>query len=315
MKLAAVFPGQGSQSPGMLAELAGNFKIVKDTFSEASTVLGYDAWEMTQSGSEEELRQTEYTQPLMFVSGYAVWQLWKELEAPVPVIMAGHSLGEYTAMAASGALSFEKALRLVNRRAQLMAGAVAPGVGGMAALLGMEDQAVIEMCESLTTKDGIVEAVNFNSPGQVVIAGHIKALENACTVAKEQGARRAMLLPVSVPNHSSLMQPAQAELAREIEMSRIRLPDIPVMQNADATVPADLETLRGSLQQHVVSPVHWTSTIQKMKDLGVCSVVELGPGKVLAGLCKRIDKTIVANPVESPATLEKALEAMQKETT
>lgn len=313
MTLAAVFPGQGSQSPGMLAELAAAHPVIIDTFAEASEVLGYDAWDLAQNGTDEKLRQTEFTQPLMFISGYAVWQVWQQQGAKTPVVVAGHSLGEYTAMTAAGAISFAKALPLVELRGRLMASAVAPGVGGMAALLGMEDSVVTELCESLTTELGIVEAVNFNSPGQVVISGHLQALENACVVAKEKGARKAMMLPVSVPNHSSLMQSAQAELAAAIESAGFKMPDIPVMQNADATVPADLETLRGSLQRHVVSPVHWTSTIQKMKELGVTSLVELGPGKVLAGLCKRIDKSVSAFPIESPATLEKALTATNQE--
>lgn len=313
MTLAAVFPGQGSQSPGMLAELAQAYPVIVEVFGQASEILDYDAWDLAQNGTDEKLRQTEYTQPLMFISGYAVWRVWQQLEAPMPVVMAGHSLGEYTAMAAAGAISFEKALPLVQLRGKLMAGAVAPGVGGMAALLGMEDDAVSALCESLNTPDAVVEAVNFNSPGQVVISGHVKALENACTVAKEKGARKAMMLPVSVPNHSSLMQPAQAELASAIEAAGFRMPDIPVMQNADATVPADLETLSGSLQQHVVNPVHWTSTVQKMKELGITTLVELGPGKVLAGLCKRIDKSMTAYPIESPASLEKALGAMKQE--
>ncbi len=313
MTLAAVFPGQGSQSPGMLAELAAAYPIIIDTFAEASEVLGYDSWDLAQHGTAEKLRQTEFTQPLMFISGYAVWRVWQQLDGKTPVVMAGHSLGEYTALTAAGAISFASALPLVELRGRLMAGAVAPGVGGMAALLGMEDAAVMELCESLTTQTGVVEAVNFNSPGQVVISGHLQALENACQVAKEKGARKAMLLPVSVPNHSSLMQPVQAELAKAIETARFKMPDLPVMQNADAMVPADLETLCGSLQQHVVNPVLWTSTVQKMKELGVTSLVEFGPGKVLSGLCKRIEKSVTAFPTESPVTLEKALSTINQE--
>ena len=313
MTLAAVFPGQGSQSPGMLADLAQAHPVITEVFAQASDLLGYDAWDLSQNGSDEKLRQTDFTQPLMFISGYAVWRVWQQIEGPMPVVMAGHSLGEYTAMAAAGAISFEQALPLVQLRGKLMAGAVAPGVGGMAALLGMEDDAVSALCESLHSDTAVVEAVNFNSPGQVVISGHLKALENACEVAKEKGARKAMILPVSVPNHSSLMQPAQPELASAIDAAGFRMPDIPVMQNADATVPADLETLCGSLQQHVVNPVHWTSTVRKMKELGITALIELGPGKVLAGLCKRIDKSITAYPIESPASLEKALDAMKQE--
>ncbi|MEM7255993.1 MAG: ACP S-malonyltransferase [Pseudomonadota bacterium] len=308
MTLSAVFPGQGSQSPGMLSELAQEHSQITETFSEASDLLGYDLWDLCQNADAEKLRQTEITQPLMFVSGIAVWRVWQQLGGATPVIMAGHSLGEYTALTAAGALTFAKAVPLVALRGKLMTGAVGAGVGGMAAVIGMDDDAVRQMCEELTTPEGIVEAVNFNSPGQVVISGHISALENACAVAKERGARKAIMLPVSVPNHSSLMEPARAELADAIAAAKLRMPDIPVMQNADATIPADVEILRRSLQSHVVNPVHWTSTIQKMKELGIVSQVELGPGKVLAGLCKRIDKSIAGMPVENSATLAKALE-------
>lgn len=312
MKLSVVFPGQGSQSPGMLGELATEYPLVADTFSEASEHLGYDLWDLAQNADAEKQRQTELTQPLMFVGGMAVWRVWQHVNAPTPSIMAGHSLGEYTALTAAGALAFDKAVKLVALRGRLMANAVAPGVGGMAAIIGMEDDAVREMCESLTSEAGIVEAVNFNSPGQVVISGHLAALENACVAAKERGARKAMMLPVSVPNHSSLMEPAKEELAAAIDAARPVMPEIPIMQNADATIPADIETLRKSLQSHLVNPVHWTSTVQKMKELGVARQVELGPGKVLAGLCKRIDKTITAYPVETVAMLGKALEETEE---
>lgn len=308
MTLSAVFPGQGSQSPGMLSELAQEHALVAETFTEASDHLGYDLWDLCQNADAEKLRQTDITQPLMFVSGYAVWRVWQQTGGATPTMMAGHSLGEYTALTAAGALTFARAVPLVALRGKLMADAVAPGVGGMAAVIGMEDDAVRQMCEELTTPDGIVEAVNFNSPGQVVISGHIAALEKACVDAKERGARKAVMLPVSVPNHSSLMEPARAELADAIAAAKLRMPDIPVMQNADATIPADVEILRRSLQNHVVNPVQWTSTIQKMKELGITMQVELGPGKVLAGLCKRIDKSITGMPVENIATLTKALD-------
>lgn len=310
MTLSAVFPGQGSQSPGMLGELAGEYPLIVDTFAEASELLGYDLWDLAQNADAEKLRQTEITQPLMFVSGISVWRLWQHIEAPLPTVMAGHSLGEYTALTAAGALSFARAVPLVALRGKLMAGAVAPGVGGMAAVIGMEDDAVRSMCSELNRSDGIVEAVNFNSPGQVVISGHLTALENACEVAQERGARRAMMLPVSVPNHSTLMEPAREELSDAIASAKLKMPVIPVMQNAAATIPADVEILRRSLQSHVINPVHWTSTIQKMKELGVTSQVELGPGKVLAGLCKRTDKSVSAYPVENIATLAKALDSI-----
>lgn len=308
--LSAVFPGQGSQAPGMLGELAKEYPLITETFKEGSEHLGYDLWDLAQNAEAEKLRQTEITQPLMFVSGMAVWRLWQHLKAPAPSIVAGHSLGEYTALTAAGALTFDKAVPLVALRGKLMGSAVEPGVGGMAAIIGMEDDAVRKMCEELTRSDGIVEAVNFNSPGQVVISGHLAALENACKAAKDRGARKAMMLPVSVPNHSSLMEPARDELAAAIAAAKLKMPDIPVMQNADATIPADIEILRKSLQDHVINPVHWTSTVQKMKELGVAKQVELGPGKVLAGLCKRIDKSITAYPVENATSLRRVLESL-----
>ncbi len=315
MKIAAVFPGQGSQSPGMLAELAAEYPVVFETFSEASELLGYDAWDLAQNGSEEELRQTEITQPLMFVSGVAVWRVWQQLDLPLPTVMAGHSLGEYTALTAAGAVSFDRALPLVAARGRLMAGAVEAGVGGMAALLGMEDDAAIELCESLTQADAIVEAVNFNSPGQVVISGHLAALENACDVAREKGARKAMVLPVSVPNHSTLMQPAQSALAVAIDQAGIVMPGVPVLQNASATVAANAEDLCASLRQHVVNPVQWTQTVQAMKKMDIDFIVELGPGKVLAGLCKRIDRSMAALPIDSSASLQKAINTLNESAT
>jgi len=202
MKIAAVFPGQGSQSPGMLADLAGRYSVVKQTFDEASAVLGYDLWDVAQNGSEEQQRETSITQPLVFVGDLAVWRIWLELGYPKPVVVAGHSLGEYAALTAAESIPFESAVKLVQARANLMSDAVAPGVGGMAAVIGMDDEKLIELCEANTCADGVVEAVNFNSPGQVVISGHLSALENLCALAKQQGARKAMLLPVSVPNHS-----------------------------------------------------------------------------------------------------------------
>jgi len=312
MKLAAVFPGQGSQSPGMLADLAAQYKVVGETFAEASEHLGYDLWDVAQNGSAEQQRQTEITQPLMFVGGMAVWRIWQQLKMPAPSYVAGHSLGEYTAMTAAGAIDFVAATKLVALRGKLMAGAVEPGVGGMAALLGMDDDAVVAMCNELTTEDGVVQAVNFNSPGQVVISGHLKALEHACVVAKDKGARKAMVLPVSVPNHSSLMQPAQAELAAAIDSAGFVQPKIPVVQNAEAKVLDSLDALRASLRNHVINPVYWTDSIRYMAKNGVTELVEIGPGKVLAGLCKRIDKSITTHAIESLAAVEKLIEARKE---
>jgi len=312
MKLAAVFPGQGSQSPGMLADLASHYKVVVETFAEASEHLGYDLWDMAQNGTAEQQRQTEITQPLMFVGGVSVWRVWQELNMPVPSYVAGHSLGEYTALTAASAIDFATATKLVALRGKLMASAVEPGVGGMAALLGMDDENVVAMCAELTTDDGVVQAVNFNSPGQVVISGHLTALENACVVAKDKGARKAMLLPVSVPNHSSLMQPAQAELAAAIDDADFVAPKIPVVQNAEAVVLDSVDAITASLKNHVVNPVYWTDSIRYMAGKGVTELVELGPGKVLVGLCKRIDKSITTHAIESLAAVEKLIEARKE---
>ena len=311
MKLAAVFPGQGSQSPGMLADLASEYKVVTDTFAAASKQLGYDLWDMAQNGTAEQQRQTEFTQPLMFVGGYAVWRVWQELEMPVPSYMAGHSLGEFTALTAAGSIDFDTAVKLVALRGKLMASAVEPGVGGMAALLGMDDSDVVAMCQELTSDEGVVQAVNFNSPGQVVISGHLKALENACEVAKEKGARKAMMLPVSVPNHSSLMTPAQKELAASIDSAGLVAPKIPVVQNAEAKVLKDVDAMTVSLKSHVVNPVYWTDTVRYLADNGVTEMVELGPGKVLTGLSKRIDKSVKTHAIESLAAVEKLIEAKE----
>jgi len=293
----------------MLADLAGQYKVVGETFSEASDSLGYDLWDIAQNGTAEQQRQTEITQPLMFVGGMAVWRIWQQLKMPRPSYVAGHSLGEYTAMTAAGAIDFSTAIKLVALRGKLMAAAVEPGVGGMAALLGMDDGDAIALCKDLTKDDGIVEAVNFNSPGQVVISGHLRALENACVVAKEKGARKAMVLPVSVPNHSTLMQPAQAELAAAIDSADFKAPGIPVIQNAQAKVLDSVDAITSSLKDHVTNPVYWTDTVRYMADNGVTELVELGPGKVLVGLCKRIDKSISTHAIENLSAVEKLIEA------
>lgn len=315
MKIAAVFPGQGSQSPGMLAELAAEHSSVKQTFDEASEVLGYDLWDIAQNGTEEQQRETSVTQPLVFTGNIAVWRIWQSLGQSLgiaqPVVMAGHSLGEYAALTAADAIDFSSAVALVKKRAELMAAAVAPGVGGMAAVIGMDDDKLIALCNEHTSADAVVEAVNFNSPGQVVISGHMAALEQLCVVAKEQGARKAMVLPVSVPNHSSLMQSAESELAEHIVSAQLQWPTVPIIQNASAAVPSDIESLIASLKKHVVSPVQWTETIKQMAATHqVEALVEIGPGKVLSGLTRRIDKSLTAYPTENLALLQKAASAL-----
>ena len=302
-----VFPGQGSQSVGMLAELAQAQVVVRETFQEAAEVLGVDLWALAQQGPAETINKTEITQPLMFASGVALWRLWSSLSSHSPSVLAGHSLGEFCALVAGGVLSYPEALKLVQLRANLMGAAVAPGEGGMAAILGMEDDAVVAVCEAISG-DRIVEAVNFNSPGQVAISGHIDALEKAVESASAAGARKAIMLPVSVPNHSSLMRSAGESLAVEMDKLTFSSASLPIMQNTFAAVAETPEALLTSLKQHVYSPVYWTKAYRNMLESYQCSVVvELGPGKVLAGLGKRIERSVPVLAVDSPAGLEKAL--------
>ena len=310
MSLAVVFPGQGSQSVGMLAGLAAEHSIVQSTFAEASESLGLDLWSLAQTGTKEALADTRITQPLMFTSGVAVWRVLQEAELPTPTAFAGHSLGEFAAMVAAQMLTFEDGIKLVKRRAELMASAVPEGEGGMAALIGMDDDAVVELCESITG-ERISEAVNFNAPGQVAISGHLDALEATLVKAREQGCRKALMLAVSVPNHSSLMQPAGVKLAKTIDEINWAEPSRPLLQNATACVASDLPTLLNQLKAHVYSPVYWTRTVQALRDNhGITTVIEAGPGKVLTGLAKRIDRSLPTLSVDSPETLATAMEAV-----
>lgn len=311
MTFAAVFPGQGSQSVGMLSNLAVGCAVVGETFAEASDVLGYDLWELAQSGPEDCLQQTEITQPLMFVSGVACWRAWRSLGGPLPSVVAGHSLGEYAALFAAETLGFADGVRLVALRGDLMSQAVPAGEGGMAAILGMGDDDVVAMCESLTGAR-VVEAVNFNSPSQVVISGHVDALEIACLRAREAGAKRAVMLPVSVPNHSSLMQSVVEPLAAAIDSLNTAVPIVPVLQNATAAEPDSLQDLLTSLKSHVINPVQWTATLREMRARGVDVAVEFGPGKVLSGLAKRTDRSFSLFSVDALVGLHAALEAVNR---
>ena len=306
MKFAAVFPGQGSQSVGMLTDLFEHYQSVRDTFSEAADVLGYDIWALIQNGPEDKLKLTEFTQPVMYVSGFAVWQAWKEAGGAEATMMAGHSLGEYTALTGAGVFSFADGLAIVAERGRLMAGAVPEGVGGMAAVLGLDDEVITRICQELNG-ERVVQAVNFNSPGQVVISGHLDALEVACEKAKEAGARRAMLLPVSVPNHSSLMDSVVAPLAEKISATAANPALVPVVQDLQARPQADLQATLALLSKHVNNPVYWTDSVRYMASEGVELVIEMGPGKVLTGLNKRIDKSLAGACIEDVASLEKAL--------
>lgn len=304
--LAMVFPGQGSQSVGMLGDLQAEFPLVGETFAAASEVLGYDLWELVAGGPDEALNSTDRTQPAMLAAGVAVWRVWQSREGAVPAVMAGHSLGEYTALVCAGALEFGDAIALVAERGRCMQNAVPAGVGAMAALLGLDNAAVADVCVR-AAGDEIVEPVNFNSPGQVVIAGNAAAVERAIVLAKEAGAKRAVTLPVSVPSHCALMKPAAEKFAQRLQETKIESPVIPVVQNVDAVLHDQPEIIRENLGKQLYSPVQWVSTIKAMHAHGVTRVIEAGPGKVLAGLCKRIDKTIANAAVYDPPTLTAAL--------
>lgn len=305
--IAMVFPGQGSQSLGMSQALADHFPQVKARYEEASDALGLDLWRLVTEGPAERLNQTENTQPAMLTAGVAVHDLWRAQGGVTPLVMAGHSLGEYTALVAGGALAFADAVKLVAARGRYMQEAVPAGSGAMAAILGLDDDTVRRICQEAAEGE-VVEAVNFNAPGQVVIAGHEGAVERAMALAKEAGAKRALPLPVSVPSHCALMRPAAERLAEALEAVTLRLPEPPVLHNVDVSAAADEAALRDKLVRQLHSPVRWVETIQAMAAQGVAKVVEAGPGKVLTGLGKRIDKSLSHLPVFDPASLDKALE-------
>ncbi len=307
--LAMVFPGQGSQSVGMLAALGEAFPVVTGTFAEASDVLGYDLWQRVQEGPAELLNQTACTQPAMLAAGVAVWRCWQQQSDILPALMAGHSLGEYTALVCAGALSFSDAVGLVERRGREMQNAVAEGSGAMAAILGLADAQVVELCEE-AARGEVVSAVNFNSPGQVVIAGDSAAVERAMELAKAAGAKRALKLPVSVPSHCSLMRPAAERFAESLAQVKIEAPRVPVLHNVDVSSHADPDAIREALAQQLYSPVRWVETIRAMAAQGIDTVFEMGPGKVLAGLNKRIEKPMNALAVQTADDLRKALDLL-----
>ena len=308
MSFAFIFPGQGSQSVGMLADLAAQHAQVAETFAEASEALGYDLWKITQEGPADELNQTHITQPAMLAGGIAVYRAWQAQGGAQPVAMAGHSLGEYTALVAAGSLSLADAVQLVADRGRFMQEAVPAGVGAMAAILGLADAQVIEVCEQAAQGE-VVSAVNFNSPGQVVVAGHKAAVERAVELAKAAGAKRALLLPVSVPSHCSLMLPAAEKLAERLAGIEFSAPAIPVYNNVDVAAESDADAIRAALKRQLFSPVRWVETIQALADAGVDTVVECGPGKVLAGLNKRINKGMGTQVTQDADSLAKALGA------
>lgn len=305
--LAFVFPGQGSQALGMSNSLAEAFPQVRSLYEEASDALGLDLWKLVTEGPEEELDSTENTQPAMLTAGVAVYRVWLDQGGVEAAMMAGHSLGEYTALVASGAMDFADAVKLVAARGRFMQEAVPVGTGAMAAILGLDDDKVRDLCER-AAEDEVVAAVNFNSPGQVVIAGNKKAVQRAMVLAREAGARRALPLPVSVPSHCTLMEPAAEQLANALESIELKLPSVPVVHNVDVATADSVKELREKLVRQLSNPVRWVETILAMKDKGLSRMIEAGPGKVLTGLGRRIDKRLEFLPVYDPASLEKALE-------
>lgn len=306
MNIAMVFPGQGSQSPRMQADLAAEHSVVTDSYAEASDILGYDLWQLVMDGTGEQLSATTVTQPAMLTAGYAAWRVWQASGGAAPGVMSGHSLGEYTALVCAGSVSFADALKVVRRRSELMQNAVPAGAGAMAAILGLEDQDIIDVCAQ-AAGDGVADAVNFNAPGQVVIAGDVAAIDRAIELAKERGARRALMLPVSVPAHSALMRGAGEALAEALAKANFNTPAVTVIAASDAKPYTSGNDIRARLSRQVYAPVRWVDTIRAITAAGATRIIECGPGKVLAGLIRRIDKSVACDTIDSTDSLQKAL--------
>jgi len=306
MKYSIVFPGQGSQSLGMMSDLRSNFSVVNKIFQEASDAINVDLWKIVNE-DQELLNLTENTQPVMLAAGYATYKVLASEVNLTPISIAGHSLGEYTALVASGSLSFFEAVQLVRKRAELMQAAVPNGSGSMAAILGLDDTRVIEICLKASDK-GVVEAVNFNSTGQVVIAGEKDAVAHACELMKEAGAKRALVLPVSVPSHCSLLKDAAMEYKYSVDNINFQMGSEKVLHNVDADYSSNIEEIKLKLVEQLHKPVLWTSTVQKMKESGVEKLIEAGPGKVLAGLTRRIDKSLSGSAIIDATTLRSTIE-------
>jgi [acyl-carrier-protein] S-malonyltransferase len=309
MKYAIVFPGQGSQSVDMMSDLADNFPLVRDVFSEASDVLGFDLWKLVQN-DQNAINQTQNTQPAMLAAGYATYRVLKSESEIAPAFMAGHSLGEYTALVAAGTLNYSDSIKLVAKRAQLMQSAVPEGLGAMAAILGLDDSAVVKVCSEFNGT-GVVEAVNFNATGQVVIAGDKNAVEEACEDMKSAGAKRAVLLPVSVPSHCSLMIDAAEEFSSAINSLEFTKGEVSVIHNFDASIANNVDEIKAKLIAQLHKPVLWTDTVKSMHKLGVEKLIESGPGKVLTGLTRRIEKSLSANAVIDSSSVAKTLEEIK----
>ncbi len=306
-KFAFVFPGQGSQSVGMLADMAAAYPIIEETFREASAALGYDLWALCQQGPVEELNKTWQTQPALLTASVALWRAWQQQGGKAPALMAGHSLGEYSALVCAGVLDFTDAVKLVELRGKLMQDAVPEGTGAMSAIIGLDDDAIAKACEA-AAEGQVVSPVNYNSPGQVVIAGHKDAVERAGAACKAAGAKRALPLPVSVPSHCALMKPAADKLAVEMEKLTFNAPQIPVINNVDVKCETNATAIRDALVRQLYSPVQWTKSVEFMASTGIEHLYEVGPGKVLTGLTKRIVDTLTASALNEPAAMSAAIE-------
>lgn len=304
--LAFVFPGQGSQKIGMLADLAASYPIVTQTFAEASNVLGYDLWELVQSGAQEDINLTERTQPLLLTASVAVWRVWQEKNGAQPALVSGHSLGEWSALVCAGVVAFADAVKLVQQRGKFMQEAVPAGQGAMAAIIGLDDALIIEACKKAEEGE-VVSAVNFNSPGQVVIAGTASAVERASALCKESGAKRALPLPVSAPFHTSLMKPAADRLAEQINLTEFKAPKIPVVHNVSAQTETDPVKIKALMIEQIYSAVRWVDCVNTMSGKGIAITIECGPGKVLSGLNKRINAELTTLSIEKPEEVDSAL--------
>ncbi|MBT5030946.1 MAG: ACP S-malonyltransferase [Proteobacteria bacterium] len=309
MSFSFVFPGQGSQRVGMLSTLAEHTALVTDTFSEASDALAYDLWDLCQNDPNEQLSQTEFTQPALLAAGVAVWKVWLAETGLKPASMAGHSLAEFTAFVCAGALPFSEAVKLVRDRGVYMQQAVPQGVGGMAAVIGLDDEGVQKACEKYRGDD-VLQPVNYNAPGQVVVAGHVAAIERLASNAKEVGAKRVLPLSVSVPAHSELMMPAAEMLAERLESVSLTATNIPVYHNVDYSVAGDVDSIKAKLVQQLHSPVHWSNSIRAMRAAGTDTFVESGPGKILGGLIKRIDRDVTSFNVDTPEAMHACASAL-----
>jgi [acyl-carrier-protein] S-malonyltransferase len=311
MNYAVVFPGQGSQAVNMFAEFREEYESeVAETYAEASEVLGYDLEALVRDNPDDKLNQTEYTQPALLTVGVIAWRIWQEQGVTDPLMLAGHSLGEYSSLVAADVISFADAVALVAERGRLMQQAVPAGEGSMAAILGLDDSVIQDICTE-AAQGGVVEAVNFNSPGQVVIAGDHQAVERAIALASSSGAKRAIALSVSVPSHSSLMVPAAEKLAEIMATIKFAPPKIPVLHNIDAQMREEPAAIIDALRHQLHNPVRWVDTVQLMAKQGTELILEFGPGKVLAGLCRRIDRNLKAIAMDSPAGLQKAIDAIE----